>query len=595
MYTGFLKNRQKQLGSFFKGRGSLLWSMNMSHRAMSTTPMPQKLIDGGSHDFTKEKYDAVIIGGGHNGLVCSNYLAMKNKKVLVLERRDIVGGAAASEELVPGYKFSRFSYVLSLLRKVVIDEIFPKNWKDELKLYKRNPSSFTPTKEKNKYLLLGSDEEFNHKEIAKFSKNDAKNMVPYEAKLNEIVSMISPFIDSEPSLKLSNLAKTYFTARRSMKSSVPELYQMLTAPASVILDQYFESDILKGTLASDAVIGANQSPYSANSSYVLIHHVMGEVLEKGIWAYVEGGMGTLSNYIAHLAEQRGVKIAVNSEVDRILVKPESNQVTGVKLTNGQTIECKTVITNCTNSVVYNQLIEDTNVLPEDFRRGIKNVSYEGVQVKFNMILNDVPKFTCLDHIWNDSDSFSEKVSKFRHYMQGTIHINSESMQQIHEAYADCFNGNFSKRPMVELVIPSMLDPTLVPADSERLVANMFVQYAPNTLSGGRKWDDDNKNKFIQNTFDVIDEYAPNFSKSVEFKDVLFPPDLEKIINMTGGNIFHGALDFNNVFFSRPMPNYANYEWPVKGLWSCGSSNHPGGGVMGAPGRNCALRLLSKGL
>lgn len=177
-------------------------------------------------------------------------------------------------------------------------------------------------------------------------------------------------------------------------------------------------------------------------------------------------------------------------------------------------------------------------------------------------------------------------------MQGTIHINSESMADIHNAYVDCFNGKFSKRPMVELVIPSMLDPTLTPPNSEKLVAAMFVQYAPNTLSDGRKWDQATKDEFIKNTFDVIDEYAPNFSKSVEFKDVLFPPDLEEIINMTGGNIFHGALNFNNVFMSRPMPGYSSYEWPIKGLWSCGASNHPGGGVMGAPGRNCALRILN---
>jgi phytoene dehydrogenase-like protein len=174
-------------------------------------------------------------------------------------------------------------------------------------------------------------------------------------------------------------------------------------------------------------------------------------------------------------------------------------------------------------------------------------------------------------------------------------MNSESMHQIHDAYKDCYNGTFSKRPMVEMVIPSMVDPTLTPEGAEKLVCNMFVQYAPNTLANGETWTEENKNKFIKNTYDVVDEYAPNFSRSVEFQDVLFPPDLERILGMTGGNIFHGALDFNNVFFSRPMPNYSSYQSPVKGLWSCGSANHPGGGVMGAPGRNCALRLLKHGL
>ena len=560
---------------------------------MSSSYRPTNLLDGKTHDFTKEKYDAVIIGAGHNGLVCSNYLGLKNKKTLILEQRDLIGGAAASEELVPGFKFSRFSYVLSLLRKVVIDEIFPKNWKDELTLYRRDPSSFTPTTENGKYLLLGSNDEFNYKEIAKFSKRDAQNYAAYEHKLNEIVSLISPFIDSEPDIKLRSLPGIYRKARNSIKSSVPELYQLMTAPASTILNQYFESDILKGTLSSDAVIGANQSPYSANSSYVLIHHVMGEVLEKGIWAYVEGGMGSLSNYIAYLAEKRGGSIAINASVDKILTKLNTNEIVGVRLANGQVIECKTVITNWTNHVVYNKLLEQHAQLPDEFRRGINNANYEGVQVKFNLVLNDVPNFKCLDHIWKEYDSFEEKVRKFKHYLQGTIHINSESMEKVHDAYVDCFNGTFSKRPMVEMVIPSMLDPTLTPKNSNKLVAAMFVQYAPYTLKG-RRWDDDAKNEFIKNTFDVIDEYAPNFSKSVEFKDVVFPTDLEKVLNMTGGNIFHGALDFNNVFFSRPMPNYSNYQWPIKGLWSCGASNHPGGGVMGAAGRNCAINLLRNG-
>jgi len=206
-----------------------------------------------------------------------------------------------------------------------------------VKLYPRDPSSFTPTREKNTYLLMGKDHEFNMKEISKFSKKDAEMFGPYEEKLEEIVSLISPYIDSEPSLNLRNLAGSFFSARKSMKSSLPELYHLLSAPAATILDQYFESDILKGTLASDAVIGANQGPYSANSSYVLIHHVMGEVLEKGVWAYVEGGMGSISTYLAHLARKRGATIALNSIVDKIITDPTSKKVLGVKLSDGQEI------------------------------------------------------------------------------------------------------------------------------------------------------------------------------------------------------------------------------------------------------------------
>lgn len=520
---------------------------------------------------------------------------MKNKKTLVLENRDIIGGAAASEELVPGYKFSRFSYVLSLLRKVVIEEVFEKDWDQKLILHKRNPSSFTPTKELEKYLLMGTDPEFNKKEISKFSTKDAAIYDEYERKLEEIVSLISPYLDDEPKITAKSIVNSYLGARKHVKSNLPELYQIMTASAATILDQHFESDILKGTLASDAVIGAHQSPYSATSSYVLIHHVMGEIFGKGMWFFVQGGMGSVSKYLAYLSEKRGTHIAINAKVDKILTDASTSQVTGVRLANGQVINCKTVITNCTHEVTFNNLLDSPEGLPEEFKRGLKNINYEGVQVKYNLILNDVPRFKCLEHLWTENETFAEKVSKLKHYFQGTVHINSESMQELHASYVDCYNGTFSKRPMVEMVIPSMVDPTLTPEGSEKLVCNLFVQYAPNTLGNGQVWDEENRNQFIKNTYDVIDEYAPNFSKSVEFQDVLFPPDLERILGMTGGNIFHGALDFNNVFFSRPMPNYANYESPVKGLWSCGSANHPGGGVMGAPGRNCALRLLKHGI
>jgi len=481
-----------------------------------------------------------------------------------------------------------------LLRKAVIDEIFPENWTDELTLYKREPSHFTPTKEQGKYLLLGTDAEFNRNEISKFSKSDAENYDRYEHTLNEIVDVISPFLDDEPGFKFKNVVKSIKEVRKIKSATLSEIYQILTAPCSTILNQYFETDILKGSLANDAVIGANKSPFSPNSSYVLIHHAMGEVLERNIWTYVQGGMGTLANYIGYLAEKRGATIAVNAAADEILIDPITKEVEGVKLVNGQVIKCKTVITNCTNNVAYN-LIKDQELLPPDFQKGIKNVNYEGVQVKFNLILNDIPRFKCLEHLWDENDTFQERVNKLKFYLQGTIRINTENMEAIHEAYVDYFNGTFSKRPVVEMAILSVLDPTLTPPGSEKLVAVMFVQFAPYNLKGGRKWDQEAREEFIKNTFDIIDEYAPNFSQCVEFKDVLFPPDLQEILNLTGGNIFHGALDFNNVFISRPMPNHTGYQWPVKGLWSCGSSNHPGGGVSGAPGRNCALKVLKAGI
>ncbi|CAI2363089.1 unnamed protein product [Moneuplotes crassus] len=546
------------------------------------TKTPAGVLDGNTHDFTTKKYDAIIIGGGHNGLVCSNYLS-KKKKVLVLEQRDILGGAASSEELVPGFKFSRFSYVLSLLRKVVVDEIFEKDWKDKLKLYPHDNASFTPTHDLRTYLMLNSDEESNLQEIGKFSEKDKKSFLEFEEKLEEIVEIVNPYIDSEPSFSAMNAISSFITTRTRVQSSLSELFHMMTAPASVILDKYFESDIIKGTFASDACTGANQSPHSPNSSLVLIHDVMGEIHGKGEWAYVQGGMGAISNYLTSLAIKRGVDVAINSGVQHIMTDSKTNKVTGVNLWNGQTIKCDTIITNCTNHIVYDKLLDNQDILPDEFRRGLKSINYDAVQVKYNLILNEIPKFRCLEHLWDDNETFHEK--------KRSIHINCEDMDTIHTAYKESSRGEICSRPIIEMAIPSFLDPTLVPEGSEKLVANLFVQYAPKYLSGGREWDEKNRNIFIQNTYKVVDEYAPNFSNSIEFQDVLFPEDLENLLGMTGGNLYHGAMDLNSMFFSRPMPNYSDYKGPIGGLWSCGASNHPGGGVSGAPGRNCAKNLL----
>ena len=240
-----------------------------------------------------KKYDAVIIGGGHNGLVCANYLAKEDMKVLVLERRHLVGGAAISEEVYPGYVFSRASYLLSLFRNVIIDEIFPSNWRDDLVLYKREFPSFTPTRD-GKYLMLGGGHDFDHKEISKFSKKDADKMSEYTSKLEEIVDMINPMIDTAPPKSIPEWLKLAWKLKMPKNQSLTDVYQMMLAPCATVLDQYFESDVLKATLASDGVIGAMGSPYSQGSSYILMHHVMGEIDGKNMWYYVKGGMGAVS-------------------------------------------------------------------------------------------------------------------------------------------------------------------------------------------------------------------------------------------------------------------------------------------------------------
>lgn len=547
----------------------------------------------------KSKYDIIIVGGGHNGLICSNYLAKQGKKVLVLESRYRIGGAATSEELKKGYKFSRASYLLSLLRKTVIDELFEPDWKKKIILHKRNPSSFTPTTKKNNYLIMGPNEALNTEEISKHSIKDAKNLPLYEQKLSELLKLISPLLDKYPITQITLKNCLYLLQNINFtrsKITHQEAQSILTSSAASILNQWFENDILKGTLASDAVIGANTSPYSPGSSYVLLHHVMGELTTAGDWFHVEGGMGSVSDYLGELALKEGVDVFVDCRVERINVERSGGvfRASGVMLVGGSEVRADCVLYNTTDYVAFKELIEEEvyEGLPEVFKREFKGIDYEGVSTKFNLVLDDFPKFKCLSHLHDKNDTFQEKLEKYKFFLQGTTHINSESMQTLHKSYLDCADNKCSKDPMIELIIPSILDKTLTPPDSEHLVAYLFVQWTPYSLQKG--WTQAKKNAFIKKTFKKIDKYAPNFSKSVIFKDVLFPDDLEKEYNLTGGNIFHGALNLNSLYGARPMPTYNSHDTPISNLFRCGSAAHPGGGVMGAPGRNCAKYLIENG-
>ena len=546
----------------------------------------------------KNNYDVIIVGGGHNGLISSNYLAKEGKKVLVVESRYRIGGAATSEELQDGYTFSRASYLLSLLRKTVIDELFEPDWQNKIKLHKRNPSSFTPTVKKD-YLLMGPSESLNYKEISKFNKKDAENLPKYEAKLSELLRIISPILDKYPINEFSIKNALFLLNNLDFQNAsitLQEAQSILTSSAASYLDQWFENDLLKGTLASDAVIGANVSPYSPGSSYVLLHHVMGELTTAGDWFHVEGGMGSISDYLAELALKENVDIHVDCPVSEIIVKKQVGEFVakGIVLEDGTEIKADTVLYNTTDHVAFKQLISNKiyKDLPEVFQREFKGIDYEGVSTKFNLILNDFPKFKCLSHLHNKKDTFEEKLAKYKYYLQGTTHINSESMQTLHKSYLDCAASKCSKDPMIELIIPSVLDKTLTPPNSENLVAYLFVQWTPYSLQKG--WTQAKKNAFINKTFKKIDKYAPGFSKSVIFKDVLFPDDLEKTFNLTGGNIFHGSLNLNCLYGARPMPTYNSHDTPIVNLFRCGSAAHPGGGVMGAPGRNCAKYLIETG-
>jgi phytoene dehydrogenase-like protein len=545
----------------------------------------------------KDKYDVIIVGAGHNGLVCANYLAKAGKSVLILEKRHVVGGCAVTEELVEGYKFSRCSYVLALFRKIIIDELFGDKFFKKVKLFKRDPNSFTPTKEVGQYLKMPKNKELRNIELAKFSTKDIKGLDDFNAFLTRMVNIIDPLLDLPP-LTLDFKQKSNLKVLKHLYSKRHDLldfYHFLTASAEYYLDKYLETDLLKGTLATDAAIGAITSPKSAGSAYVLLHHVMGNLDAAGSWYFVEGGNGAISNFLADEAVEKGVTIALNSPVKRLKIDQYNKVLEGVTLETGEEVRGDYIITNCDMNNTYFKLMSENqrvSVLPEETIKAFENIDYSSPVFKINLAVNKIPEFTCLSHLYEKGNikEYEEKVAST--HLTGTVHINSESINQIHDAYVDAMKGKISTTPIIEMTIPSVLDKSLTPQGSGHHVIGIFAQYAPDKLNTGI-WDDMRKRDFANRVYANIDKVAPGFSKSIMFDDLLSPLDLEHEFSITGGNIFHGAMNLSSIFFCRPVLGHSSYKHSIKNLYSCSSAMHPGGGVMGAPGRNCALTILNK--
>ncbi|KDP39472.1 hypothetical protein JCGZ_05153 [Jatropha curcas] len=536
----------------------------------------------------EKKWDVLVIGGGHNGLTAAAYLAKTGLSVAVLERRHVIGGAAVTEELIPGFKFSRCSYLQSLLRPSVIKEL--ELARHGLKLLKRNPSSFTPCLD-GRYLLLGPNKDLNHSEISKFSIRDADNYPRYENQLENFCKFMDPLLDSPPPESLQNVAsfndrlkdkiqKSAFWARCLRQAftlgqkDMVDFMDILLSPASKVLNNWFESDVLKATLATDAVIGSTGSVTTPGSGYVLLHHVMGETDgDRGIWSYVEGGMGSVSLAIGNAAREAGAYIVTSAEVSELMIN-DSGSVNGVLLADGTPVLSSVVLSNATPYKTFMELVP-SNVLPVDFIRALKYSDYNSATTKINIAVDKLPQFQCC--------KLSHQDAGPQH--MGTVHIASESMEEIHLACQDAVNGLPSRRPVIEMTIPSALDKTISPLGKH--VINLFVQYTPYSPSDGSWGDPAYRESFAQRCFNLIDEYAPGFSTSIIGYDMLTPPDLEREIGLTGGNIFHGAMGLDSLFLMRPVKGWSNYRTPLRGLYLCGSGSHPGGGVMGAPGRNAA--------
>jgi len=519
-----------------------------------------------------KRYDAVIIGGGHNGLTSAAYLARAGWSVLVLEARHVLGGAAVTEEIIPGFKFSVASYVVSLLRPEIIRELdLPRHGLEILPL----DGTFTPLD--GDYLWRRNDHAATMRELRRWSPSDAEAYEEYGQLMVEMARFIKPILALVPPdptrldprgwLPTAGLARS-FAALPEHQQAV--FVQLMTMSAADFLDQWFETDPLKATMAASGIIGTYLGIRSPGTAYVLLHHYMGEI--DGAfrsWGLSRGGTGGISLAIAASARSMGAEIRTEAPVARI--KVQGGRASGVVLESGEEIEAAHVLSSVDVRRTFLGLLDEGSVDPE-FRAAVARFKFRGSSGKVNLALDGLPDFTCLP-------------GRGEH-LRGAISF-SPSMEYMERAYDDAKYGRFSRRPYVDVVIPSLVDPSVAPPGKH--VMSCFVQYAPYRLAEG-SWDEQ-RESFGDVVIDTIEERAPNIRSLIVGRQVLTPLDMERTFGLTEGNIFQGELSLEQLLFNRPVPGWARYRTPVRDLWLCGSSVHPGGGIMGAPGRLAALELL----
>jgi phytoene dehydrogenase-like protein len=523
--------------------------------------------------------DVVIIGGGHNGLVCAAYLAAAKLKVTVLERRAVVGGAAVTEEFHPGFRNSVAAYTVSLLNpKVIRDLELPRHG---LRVVERGLANFLPLDE-SRYLKIGAGK--TEQEVAKFSVRDAGRLAAYGERLDGIADVLRDLVlETPPNITaggwleaLPELLRGARLGKRLAKLDMPmrrELLGLFVKSAGDYLDAWFESAPIKAAYGFDGIVGNYASPYAAGSGYVLLHHVFGEVNgKKGVWGHAIGGMGAITQAMAKAAAERGVEIRVASPVREVLV--ERGRAAGVVTERGETIRARSVVSNLNPKLLYGSLI-DPGALPQDFRERIAQWRCGSGTFRMNVALAELPDFTALP-----GRTLAE------HHTAGIIM--APSLAYMDQAYLDARAGGWSKRPIVEMLIPSTLDDSLAPPN--RHVASLFCQHVAPVLPEGT-WDD-RREQVADVMIDLVNSHAPNFKAAVLGRQIMSPLDLERTFGLTGGDIFHGALSLDQMFSARPMLGHGDYRGPLKGLYMCGSGTHPGGGVTGAPGHNAAREIIA---
>jgi phytoene dehydrogenase-like protein len=521
--------------------------------------------------------DIVIIGGGHNGLVCAFYLARAGLKVTVLERRDVVGGAAVTEEFHPGFRNSVAAYTVSLLNpKIIRDMSLAENG---LTVVERKVSNFLPVDDRQ-YLLVGDGR--TEAEVAKFSTKDAEMLASYGQRLDQIADVLRELVLTVPpnvvesgwGRALPELLKSAALGNKLSKLDIGgkrDLMALMAQSAGDYLDGWFESAPIKAVFGFDGIVGNFASPFTPGSAYVLLHHVFGEVNgKKGAWGHALGGMGAITQAMAKAAASKGVEIKTGVAVAEVLI--ESGKAVGVVTDTGETIRARAVVSNLNPKLLFGKLV-DPAAQPADFRERMQRYKCGSGTFRMNVALSELPRFTCLPDAGD--------------HMTAGIII-APSLDYMDQAFVDARAQGWSKAPIVEMVIPSTLDDSLAPKGQH--VASLFCQHVQPELSGGRSWDD-HRDTVAKVMIDTVDRWAPGFKDSVLGYMALSPLDLERKFGLVGGDIFHGQLGLDQLFSARPVLGHADHRMPVNGLYLCGSGAHPGGGVTGAPGHNAATQIL----
>ncbi|OGA06762.1 MAG: FAD-dependent oxidoreductase [Betaproteobacteria bacterium RIFCSPHIGHO2_12_FULL_69_13] len=516
------------------------------------------------------RFDAIVIGAGHNGLVCACYLAKAGLKVKVLERRRVVGGAAVTEEFHPGFRNSTAAYTVSLLQAKVIGDL--RLAEHGLKIVERPLANFLPLSERD-YLKVGGGLEATQRELGRFSARDAERLPRYWAAIERVADVLRSLVLETP----PNVGGGMLDALRVLKlggrmlrldmEARRDLLALFARSAGELLDSWFESAAIKAAFGFDSVVGNYASPYHPGTAYVLLHHCFGEVNGKrGAWGHAIGGMGAISEALATEARRLGVEIECGAAVARVVAR--KGRVAGVALADGTELAARAVAANVDPKLLYLRLVEASELAPE-FRARMERYKCGSASFRMNVALSALPKFTCLPE-------------PGPHLASGIIL--APSLDYMDRAYLDARAEGMARAPVVEMLIPSTLDGTLAPKGAH--VASLFCQhFAPEADWSSRK------SEAVERIFDVVESHAPGFRASVLGHSALSPADLEREFGLTAGDIFHGALTLDQLFSARPLLGCADYRTPIRGLYLCGAGAHPGGGVTGAPGHNCAREML----